>query len=571
MALTDQQYQDYASAILGINNGQYGVRNGVTGQVVGAYDIIPSTYNDLARRYPNANLGTSDTRTPEQEDAAMRLLAEEEAAALTRNGLPVTPENLAVVHFFGVGGGPRVLKAAPGTPLSQVFGSSWDSIVSANPMIANWTVDSARNWGANLAGAPMAYAPTPPAPIGGAAAAANQMGQGGQGFLRNGTGLTGSPDERVRQWQQQLQAAGFDPGPIDGRFGPRTEAATRAFQQARGITVDGIVGNETRGAMGSGTERPQPILDALARFREARGQNKDWRTALGYALGRTDLEGNPIQTPTPAMRPVNPANAFAGPMPQQRPANPANVTPGLPAPQPNPMRSTPATPGGYTPPLPPGSSFALPGREAALTAPASSLPPMAYRGSALPQTPAAPMDLWQTAQGNNPGIRPAIPAYDFANMTLAELGNVIRNGDLNAQQLHDAGQVLELRRQQAEIGTIMHPADTTPVQETPQFDQPTAGMRGRYLSGNVANLASQLGGASNPENDNYIAGPFTPVTTPGYQSGNASQLIAQLGGAPGPMANAAPAAARMADLLMAPNPNASNPAYQQALIRALGA
>ncbi len=36
-----------------------------------------------------------------------------------------------------------------------------------------------------------------------------------------------------------------DPGPIDRAFGHRTEAAVRAYQSDRGVTVDGIVGDRT--------------------------------------------------------------------------------------------------------------------------------------------------------------------------------------------------------------------------------------------------------------------------------------------------------------------------------------
>jgi hypothetical protein len=35
--------------------------------------------------------------------------------------------------------------------------------------------------------------------------------------------------ERVRELQEALTKAGYDPGPIDGKFGPRTKAALRKY------------------------------------------------------------------------------------------------------------------------------------------------------------------------------------------------------------------------------------------------------------------------------------------------------------------------------------------------------
>jgi peptidoglycan hydrolase-like protein with peptidoglycan-binding domain len=55
----------------------------------------------------------------------------------------------------------------------------------------------------------------------------------------------GSTDPAVRDLQEALKALGYDPGPIDGAFGTTTETAVKAFQQAVGITVDGIVGKVT--------------------------------------------------------------------------------------------------------------------------------------------------------------------------------------------------------------------------------------------------------------------------------------------------------------------------------------
>lgn len=57
----------------------------------------------------------------------------------------------------------------------------------------------------------------------------------------------GSGDERVavRGAQRRLIELGFDPGEIDGRFGPNTEKAVKAFQKRYDLDVDGIVGPKT--------------------------------------------------------------------------------------------------------------------------------------------------------------------------------------------------------------------------------------------------------------------------------------------------------------------------------------
>jgi peptidoglycan hydrolase-like protein with peptidoglycan-binding domain len=49
----------------------------------------------------------------------------------------------------------------------------------------------------------------------------------------------------VRDLPDALKALGFNPGPIDGQFGTATEGAVKSFQQAKGITVDGVVGTIT--------------------------------------------------------------------------------------------------------------------------------------------------------------------------------------------------------------------------------------------------------------------------------------------------------------------------------------
>jgi len=62
--------------------------------------------------------------------------------------------------------------------------------------------------------------------------------------------LTVSTDpELIAELQRALTKAGYDPGSPDGAFGPNTEKAVVAFQQANGLSADGIVGPETANAL----------------------------------------------------------------------------------------------------------------------------------------------------------------------------------------------------------------------------------------------------------------------------------------------------------------------------------
>ena len=45
--------------------------------------------------------------------------------------------------------------------------------------------------------------------------------------------------EERRELQERLVQAGFDPGGVDGRMGPKTVAAVKAFQKAKGLVPDG--------------------------------------------------------------------------------------------------------------------------------------------------------------------------------------------------------------------------------------------------------------------------------------------------------------------------------------------
>jgi peptidoglycan hydrolase-like protein with peptidoglycan-binding domain len=51
---------------------------------------------------------------------------------------------------------------------------------------------------------------------------------------------------QISQAQTALQAAGFDPGPVDGRLGPKTRAALRSYQHAHNLHPTGTLDRETR-------------------------------------------------------------------------------------------------------------------------------------------------------------------------------------------------------------------------------------------------------------------------------------------------------------------------------------
>jgi len=49
----------------------------------------------------------------------------------------------------------------------------------------------------------------------------------------------------TRDIQMALKNAGFDPGSLDGKLGPKTRQAIKDFQKSKGLVPDGVVGPKT--------------------------------------------------------------------------------------------------------------------------------------------------------------------------------------------------------------------------------------------------------------------------------------------------------------------------------------
>lgn len=107
-------------------------------------------------------------------------------------------------------------------------------------------------------------------------------------FIRNG-----DEGEAVRDVQRRLVDVGYriDPSELEGTFGSSTEEAVRAFQEARSLPVDGIVGPDTWGLL---VESGYRLGDRTLYLRTPAFRGDDVRelqrmlNALGFDAGKQD-------------------------------------------------------------------------------------------------------------------------------------------------------------------------------------------------------------------------------------------------------------------------------------------
>jgi peptidoglycan hydrolase-like protein with peptidoglycan-binding domain/DNA invertase Pin-like site-specific DNA recombinase len=126
--------------------------------------------------------------------------------------------------------------------------------------------------------------------IAGGASDTSSVPNAGSGLLQYGAGY-GKADgaKQVRTVQRTLRRLGWQPGPVDGLYGPRTEAAVTRFQTAAQVAADGIVGPRTRHALTRATKEP---LRRGAGFAEPDGSPRV--RALQVRLQRHGLRPGPV-------------------------------------------------------------------------------------------------------------------------------------------------------------------------------------------------------------------------------------------------------------------------------------
>lgn len=101
-----------------------------------------------------------------------------------------------------------------------------------------------------------------------------------------------SEGPEVLQLQEMLTALGYDPGPLDGKFGKRTANAVKQYQRDRGLAADGVVGEKTRSALASETPEPPAATEGPTNTNGTTGPNgatgTDETSATAYGTWTDD-------------------------------------------------------------------------------------------------------------------------------------------------------------------------------------------------------------------------------------------------------------------------------------------
>jgi peptidoglycan hydrolase-like protein with peptidoglycan-binding domain len=130
---------------------------------------------------------------------------------------------------------------------------------------------------------PEAAESPPGAEIAAAPVSSVSEGNGSDGAVPQSPPIDPVRVEQVKALQRQLGVLGFDPGPVDGRYGPRTTEAVRHLQEVSGLEPDGIVGPLTAEVLRH--HAPEPPANDRAERVKALQRQLSW---LGFEPGPAD-------------------------------------------------------------------------------------------------------------------------------------------------------------------------------------------------------------------------------------------------------------------------------------------
>lgn len=119
-----------------------------TSSALGIGQFIDGTWLDMIKRYRHDLAeGKSDAeilelrKDPDLSKEMTARYAAENEARLCRAGVPVTPTSTYLMHFAGPGGGVKLMKADPNTPVESILN---DDAIQANPFLrgktASWVI-----------------------------------------------------------------------------------------------------------------------------------------------------------------------------------------------------------------------------------------------------------------------------------------------------------------------------------------------------------------------------------------------------------------------------------------------
>ena len=103
---------------------------------------------------------------------------------------------------------------------------------------------------------------------------------------KSGGGMArGGNAEQVKAVQQALKDKGVDPGPVDGRMGPKTSSALREFQKKEGLKASGHLDAETATKLGVEAKSSDAATPTTPSASPATGSNAPSATGSTGATG----------------------------------------------------------------------------------------------------------------------------------------------------------------------------------------------------------------------------------------------------------------------------------------------